>query len=130
MNEPFSLQPSDESQRTMALAAYALFGLGIFFYALVGAGILFGGLPTIAGVILAYIKRPDMEGTAYYDHMCFLIRTFWGSLAGFVLGMLFVFVFVGIFLIWAVAIWYTFRVIYGAVKCYEYKSVTPVGWFM
>ena len=73
MNEPFFLQPSDDSQRKIMYISYGLFGLGI----------IFGGLPAIAGVILAYIKREDMQGTAYYDHMCFLIRTFWGNISRF-----------------------------------------------
>ncbi|WGE31390.1 hypothetical protein NYR60_05810 [Actinobacillus genomosp. 2] len=120
MNDPFSLQPSDDSQRKMMYITYGLFGLGI----------IFGGLPAIAGVIMAYIKREDMQGTAYYDHMRFLIRTFWGTLAGFVLGMILSFIGIGILVIWAVSIWYVFRVIYGAIKLLDNKSVTPTGWFM
>lgn len=120
MNEPFFLQPSDDSQRKIMYISYGLFGLGI----------IFGGLPAIAGVILVYIKREDMQGTAYYDHMCFLIRTFWGTLAGFVLGMILSLIGIGIVLIWLISIWYVFRVIYGAVKLFDNKSVTPTGWFM
>ncbi|AIZ79642.1 hypothetical protein NYR70_07005 [Actinobacillus equuli subsp. equuli] len=120
MNEQFSLQPSNDSLRTVMYITYGLFGLGI----------IFGGLPAIAGVILAYIKRADMQGTAYYDHMCFLIRTFWGTLAGTILGIVLSLIGIGILVIWAIGIWYIFRVIYGAVKLFDNKSVTPTGWFM
>ncbi|SUU00960.1 Predicted membrane protein [Actinobacillus lignieresii] len=120
MNGSFSLQPSDESQRKIMYITYGLFGLGI----------IFGGLPAIAGVILAYIKREDMQGTAYYDHMCFLIRTFWGTLAGFVLGFVLSIIGIGFVVIWAISIWYVFRVIYGAVKLFDNKLVTPTSWFM
>lgn len=79
MNDSFSQLPSfDHNQRTIMYIAYGLFGLGI----------LFGGLPAIAGVILAYIKRPDLQGSIYHDHLNFLIRTFWGAFAGFVMGII------------------------------------------
>lgn len=120
MNEQFSLQPANDSQRTMMYITYALFGLGI----------ILGGISAIAGVILAYIKRVDMQGTAYHDHMCFLIRTFWGTFVGFILGILLSLMGIGILVIWCVGIWYIFRVIYGAVKLFDNKSVTPTGWFM
>ena len=46
MNEPLLQPPHNPNQRTMMIITYVLFG----------AGAIFGGLPAIAGVILAYTK--------------------------------------------------------------------------
>ncbi|ANF61699.1 hypothetical protein A6041_05080 [[Haemophilus] ducreyi] len=120
MNDPFLLNSDDDAKRKMMYLIYALFGLGI----------IFGGIPTIAGVILAYIKRDKMIGTLYYDHLRFLIKTFWGTVILCGLGFLLTIVFIGVFLIWAVGIWYIFRIIYGAARFFDNKPVTPTGWFM
>jgi len=121
MNEPLLQPPHDPNQRTIMIVVYVLFGLGV----------IFGGLPAIAGVILAYIKRQDMlPNSLYHNHLTFLIRTFWGSVAGTVIGFILSFIDIGILVLFAVGIWYLFRVIYGFVKLMDEKSVTTTGWFM
>jgi predicted membrane protein len=121
MNEPLLQPPHDPNQRTIMIVVYVLFGLGV----------IFGGLPAIAGVILAYIKRQDMlPNSLYHNHLTFLIRTFWGSVAGTVIGFILSFIGIGILVLFAVGIWYLFRVIYGFVKLMDEKSVTTTGWFM
>lgn len=121
MNEPLLQPPHDPNQRTIMIVVYVLFGLGV----------IFGGLPAIAGVILAYIKRQDMlPNSLYHNHLTFLIRTFWGSVAGTVIGFILSFIGIGILVLFAVGIWYLFRVIYGFVKLMDEKSVTTTGWFI
>ena len=121
MNEPLLQPPHDPNQRTIMIVVYVLFGLGV----------IFGGLPAIAGVILAYIKRQDMlPNSLYHNHLTFLIRTFWGSVAGTVIGFILSFIGIGMLVLFAVGIWYLFRVIYGFVKLMDEKSVTTTGWFM
>jgi Predicted membrane protein len=121
MNEPLLQPPHDPNQRTIMIVVYVLFGLGV----------IFGGLPAIAGVILAYIKRQDMlPNSLYHNHLTFLIRTFWGSVAGTVIGFILSFIGIGILVLFAVGIWYLFRVIYGFVKLMDEKSITTTGWFV
>ena len=121
MNEPLLQPPHDPNQRTIMIVVYVLFGLGV----------IFGGLPAIAGVILAYIKRQDMlPSSLYHNHLTFLIRTFWGSVAGTVIGFILSFIGIGILVLFAVGIWYLFRVIYGFVKLMDEKSITTTGWFV
>lgn len=121
MNKPLLQPPHDPNQRTIMIVVYVLFGLGV----------IFGGLPAIAGVILAYIKRQDMlPNSLYHNHLTFLIRTFWGSVAGTVIGFILSFIGIGILVLFAVGIWYLFRVIYGFVKLMDEKSVTTTGWFI
>ncbi|WP_386686246.1 DUF4870 family protein [Lonepinella sp. MS14437] len=110
--------PNNDDQRSTLWIAYALFG----------AGILFGGLPAIAGVILAYIKKEEVLGI-YQDHYRFLIKTFWGTLLGFVIGGILSVIGIGALIILAVCIWYIFRVVVGALRLKENSTITPTGWF-
>ena len=108
-----------------ALLAYALFGVGAL------VGLISSGFPAaapllgligIAGVIVAYVKRDDAQGTWVASHLRWLIRTFWYSLLwGIVGGIVFVLFFVVFLLgpllavvIWgAASIWVLYRVIRG-----------------
>src|SRR5438094_5597635 len=68
---------------TATLIVYALFGVAAV-TALVSSGFpLIAPLTGIVGIIaiiLAYVKRPDAEGTWLASHYRWLIRTFWFSL--------------------------------------------------
>jgi uncharacterized membrane protein len=107
-----------------ALLAYALFGAAAV-VALVSSGFPAAaplmGLVGIAGLIVAYVKRGDAQGTWVASHFTWLIRTFWYSLLWGVVGAVVLLVLgiilIGIpiaLLIWAVAsIWVIYRVIRG-----------------
>lgn len=56
----------ESNARILAIVIYALYALA-----------LANGLTAIAGVVLAYVKRPDAKGTRYYDHFGSAIATFW-----------------------------------------------------
>ena len=117
--EPNGHQLPTDSQKYYMYITYAMYALGIFI-----------GLTPIVGVILAYIKRDEMQGTVYYDHMQFLIKTFWVSLIGMVIGAILMLVLIGYLVLLAVGVWYIFRVVLGIVKLLDNKPVTPDGWFM
>ncbi len=53
-------------------------------YALYGAALL-SAVPSILGVILAYLKRPEIRGSWLESHATWQIRTFWIT---FILGIL------------------------------------------
>ena len=107
-----------------ALLAYALFGAAAV-VALVSSGFPaiapLMGLVGIAGLIVAYVKRGDAQGTWVASHFTWLIRTFWYSLFWGVVGgvvlLVLGIILIGIpiaLLIWAVAsIWVIYRVIRG-----------------
>jgi uncharacterized membrane protein len=63
--------------RIVVLIAY-----GLYFAALVT-----GGLSTIVGVAVAYIKRPEVKGTLWESHLTNLIRVFWAGLIIFALWL-------------------------------------------
>jgi len=116
------------------LLAYALFGTAAVI-ALVSSGFHFVaplmGLVGIAGLIVAYVKRDDAQGTWVASHLTWLIRTFWYSFLWGVIGAI-VLVVLGIILIgipialliWAVAsIWVIYRVIRGYLLFKDSKPI-------
>jgi uncharacterized membrane protein len=62
--------------KTLPVIVYVLYFLG-----------LFHGLTMIIGLIIAYVSR-DTAGPRMASHYTWLIRTFWTTLAGMVLGLL------------------------------------------
>ncbi|QEY26303.1 DUF4870 family protein [Neisseria zalophi] len=110
-------QPATDKLRTQAIIVYALY-----------AASMLAGVTVIAGVIMAYIKRDEMQGTLYYDHMQYLIKTFWWSLIGFIISYITFIIFIGILIFFMVGIWFIYRVVAGFIKLYDNKPVSPDGW--
>lgn len=120
---PTANAPTPE-QRNYMYVIYGLYALGVLSFA----------MPTIIGAIVAYVKRDDMRGTIYFDHIQFLLRTFWGSLIGFAVGFLLIITLIGAIigvpLVVLVCFWYLFRVVVGVVRLIDNQPVTPDGWLM
>ena len=109
-----------EKQKTYLLITYIVFVVGFFT----------GGLITIAGLVMAYLKRNDYNNSIYESHVTYLIRTFW---IGFLYTAIsFVLSIIGIGLLLAVltAIWYVIRIVKGFVTFYDAKPMAkPESWF-
>ena len=120
---PTANTPTPE-QRNYMYVIYGLYALGVLSFA----------MPTIIGAIVAYVKRDDMRGMIYFDHIQFLLRTFWGSLIGFAVGFLLIITLIGAIigvpLVVLVCFWYLFRVVVGFVRLIDNQPVTPDGWLM
>ena len=114
-----------------ALVAYILIGVGA------AAAVISHGFPLIAplmgflgiaGVVVAYVKRTDAQGTWVASHLRWLIRTFWFSLIWGMIGVAFGITIIGLvvaFPIWvATTIWVLYRVIRGYLLFHE-KSPVP-----
>lgn len=67
-------KPAVTEDRTLPAVIYALYLIG-----------LTHGLTTLLGLIIAYATR-GQAGPLTYSHYTWLIRTFWITLAGFVVG--------------------------------------------
>ena len=115
--------------RSLTIVCYVLFLLGSV-----------NGLTAIVGVIIAYVKRRDAEGTIWQSHFNNLVLVFWVMVAAAVLGFLtwpiaigallaswpifwppaltlpFAFWFLGIPLL---ALWYLYRVVRGLIHASE-----------
>ena len=96
-------------------------------YILYLASILIG-VTAIVGVIMAYVKRADFAGTEYEDHITYLIRTFWISVIGSLIGFVLTFILIGFFILLAVGIWFIYRSIAGFIKFNDNKPINALGW--
>ena len=94
-------------------AIYALFALGIF-----GLG------PAIGGVIMAYAKRNELRGTIYFDHLQFLLKTFWITLIFSIIGYFTLIFLIGFPILLLTFGWYTIRVVSGFLRLRENRAIT------
>lgn len=106
-----------ENMRNYALAVYILYAVSIVV-----------GITAIVGVVIAYIKRDEMAGTIYYDHMQYLIKTFWIALAGSVIGWITSFIGIGLIVLLIVGLWFIYRVVVGFIKFNDNQPISVEGW--
>ena len=83
----------------------------------------------VVGVIMAYVKRDEAQGSIYASHIDYLIKTFWVSLVGTVLGTFTTLILIGWLILLVTAIWFIYRVVVGLIKLNEDKPVSDQGWF-
>lgn len=101
-------------------------GMIIYILYLIGIAV---GVVTIAGVIMAYLKRGDVSGTYAESHMTYLIRTFWIALVVGIVGSILTVVGVGLILLLALLVWYIYRVVKGFVAFNDGRPIPdPTGW--
>ncbi len=97
--------------RTIAIIVYGLY--------LVGWPCLH--MPTIAGLIVAYLKRDEARGTLWESHFNNQIETFWVTLALMVVGIPLCFVLVGIPIVIGAVVWSLYRTIKGLLRAIDDK---------
>ena len=86
--------------------------LALLVYSLQAVGLVIG-LTWIVAVIINYVKRDDVRGTWIESHFDWQIKTFWISLAGWVVGVITVWILIGWLILLAVAIWSIYRIVKG-----------------
>lgn len=109
---------SNSEVKNYVFIAYVTYALGWFIW-----------FTPVVGVILAFIKRDEAQGSIYASHIDYLIKTFWVSLIGMVLGMLTILILIGWLILAATGIWLIYRVVVGLIKLNEDKPVSNQGWF-
>ena len=100
------------SMKTYSMIVYGMYALGLFL----------GGLPTVIGLVMAYVKRNNFTGTIYEEHMGLLIRTFWYSLLFSILGAITVWMYIGTVILFVVAVWYIYRLVRGFARLNDGKG--------
>ena len=91
-------------------------------YVLQLASILFG-VTLIAGIIINYLKRRDVEGTWLESHFRWQIRTFWFTLLWFGVGLSLLIVVIGVIVLMALAMWLLYRAIKGWLELEERRPM-------
>ena len=97
-------------------------------YVTYAVGLLILFTPVI-GVILAFIKRDEAQGSIYASPIDYMIKTFSVSLIGLLLGRLTILILIGWLILLVTAIWFIYRVVVGLIKLNEDKPVSTQGWF-
>ncbi|HWA04684.1 MAG TPA: hypothetical protein VG819_14280 [Rhizomicrobium sp.] len=92
--------------------------------AIIGYGLYLFGWPclhisTIAGLILAYVKRDDTRGTIWESHFDNMIETFWVSLVIGLVAFPLCFFVIGIPIEIGVFLWFLYRTIKGLIRAIE-----------
>ncbi|MFY1026737.1 hypothetical protein CFY87_05155 [Actinobacillus seminis] len=119
MSEQSVIEVKDP-HKTIVLITYGLFFIGLFI----------GGLPTLIGVIIAYMKRKETEGTVYHGYLNYLIKTFWIGFLGILLGIILSIVGIGMLVIMATGLLYLIRLVYSFLKVLDKKPVNPASWLI
>jgi uncharacterized membrane protein len=83
----------------------------------------FVGLTFVAGIIINYAKRKDVEGTWLESHFQWQIRTFWFGLLWCCIGIALLVVFVGFLILMGTVIWVLYRAIKGWIELSENKPL-------
>ena len=85
------------------------------------------GLPSIAAVVLNYVKRGDARGTFLQSHFRWQIRTFWFTLLWCLIGGVLFATMIGALLAFplfvAVGLWVVYRVVRGWVALKDGKAI-------
>ncbi len=110
--------PAPDNLRNYAIAVYALYAVSFIL-----------GVTLLAGVVIAYMKRREATGSVYHSHFQYLIKTFWASLLGFVIGMITMLIGIGGLIVLAVSVWFVYRVVAGFIKLNDGKPVSTDSWF-
>ena len=113
-----------------ATLVYVLFGIAVL-GTLASSGLIafapFGGIAGIVGVIIAYVKRGEAQGTWVASHFTWLIRTFWWSLLWDIVAVLLFVILIGIPLAIAIlvatSIWGIYRLVRGFLL---FKDSAPI----
>lgn len=82
-------------------------------YILYLLGLIFGFVPSIIGVVIAYLYIDDAKGSYLESHYQFQIRTFWYALVLCLSGIVLSLVLIGWLVLFLTLVWYIIRNIRG-----------------
>ncbi|MFW5734221.1 MAG: DUF4870 family protein [Oceanidesulfovibrio sp.] len=102
----------ERSLRNVTMIVYALYALSFF-----------AGVTLLIGVVVAYVKRSDALSTIYHSHMSYLIRTFWWTLGLSLVGVLTLFIGLGVLILLGVYVYLVVRLVMGFVKLWDRRPV-------
>lgn len=123
MSEQFNA-PMTPDRRSLSPRDWAWIVTALYALSLVTA------ITHIPGVIVAYIKMPDVRGTLYESHFTYAIRSFWIGMALLVAGVALCLVGVGIVILSLMGVWWLIRIIRPVIALMEDRPINdPYGFF-
>ena len=88
------------------------------------------GITAIVGVVFAYVNRGQSDEWVE-THYTYLIRTFWIGLLYFAIGGVLAVLIIGIFVLFAVAVWVIVRCVIGLQKAARGEPIAdPQSWWI
>jgi uncharacterized membrane protein len=102
-----------ESERTTLLICYILQGVGV----------ITGGLASIVAVVISHIKVNETTNNFIRSHHRWNIRTFWFAILWSIVSFILVFIAIGVFGFFVVAIWVVYRVARGIINFSERRPM-------
>ncbi|GAA5218559.1 DUF4870 family protein [Corallincola platygyrae] len=97
--------------------------IGHVVYGLFAASFLIG-ITGLVGVIIAHVKRGDVAADSVLaSHFRWQIRTFWFGFLWGVLGVILTFVYIGILVLLANAVWFIYRIVRGWINLNDKKPM-------
>ncbi|MGL6072304.1 DUF4870 family protein [Craterilacuibacter sp.] len=102
----------DRRLNNLALLVYAIQAIS-----------LFTGLPALVGLVINYLKLPDVRGTLFESHFRWQIRTFWWMLLWSVVGGLLAWILVGFVILGVAWLWFVYRIIRGFLALNDGKAM-------
>ncbi|MFA7437375.1 DUF4870 family protein [Castellaniella sp.] len=106
-------------------AAQAGRNVALLVYALQVAGFFLGGIPTLIGIIINYVKLDDVRNSWVETHFRWQIRTFWYGLLWGILGALLTTIYIGIVILAANFVWLIYRIVKGWLRLNENQPMYP-----
>lgn len=98
-------------------------GLALIVYVLQAIGFFTGGLLWIAGVIVNYVKRSEVQGTWVASHFDWQIKTFWVSLIVGIIGWFSMIILIGFLILPLLLVWCVYRVVKGWLALNDRKEL-------
>lgn len=130
MSTPAQPALAQPSVVTIANIVYALHSLAIVIGILGAAtvvGSFVGSVPSIAAVVLNYVKRGDARGTWVESHYRWQIRTFWFALLWFCVGWGLTFTIIlaifGIPILVVLTVWLIYRIARGWMRLGDQRQM-------
>lgn len=91
-----------QEAKKWATVVYALYAISLIL-----------GVTYLVGIIVNYVKYPDVRGTWVESHFLWQRRTFWYSLLWFAVGVATSFIAVGMVVLVVSGVWVIYRIVKG-----------------
>lgn len=114
---PFNLS-APENDRLALHIVYALYAASLILQ-----------IPSMLGVILAYLKRGEVEGTYLWSHVRWQIRTFWIWLFMMMIGWAGTILLFGWLILALAQLWLVYRILKGWLTLSDGRPIAQPGRF-